>query len=131
MKLYRVLAIDDWVTTGLERSKWGSIVQIMSPPKIKTRLFKEGRILNNLFMKHGLSKLGAYTLTSRVGTRNSVPNTIRNLPSLSEVVVVNVNGTDLPIKMATPLAFELKLEWSVSANPWAFKSELVFISAKK
>ena len=87
MKLQKALAISDWVKPGLERSNWGLIAQFMSPPKIKRLSLRESRFSNNLFIKPGLSKFGAHTLTNRIGTLNRVPKTQVN--QVSAVFVRN------------------------------------------
>lgn len=74
----------------------------MSPPKTKKRLFRDGRFSNNLFMKPGLSKFGAYILTNKTGTLERVAEIIRHLPSLSEIKLVRENEADLPIKKKQP-----------------------------
>ena len=115
MKSERDRDINDGVRVrGLERSKLGSITQFMSPPIIRRLLFSEGRHSKSLFIKCGSSKLGAYMLSNKMGTWNSVPVTIKYLPFLSDITLEGENWIDLPIKIATPLALELKSEWNTS-----------------
>ena len=111
IKSERVLDIAEGVKLrGLDRSRFGAMTRFVSPPNIKYALFNEGSRSNSLFMKEGLSKLGAYILTNRIGMWHIEPRTITYLPSLSEITLVDLNWIDFRINMATPLALELKLE---------------------
>ena len=102
---------EGWASLGLEWSNLGLITQFKSPPKINRCVFKAGRLLSNLFAKPASSKLGAYTLTSKTGVCCMVLVTIKYLPLGSEIELVGMNCVRLWINMATPLAFELKVEW--------------------
>ena len=53
---------------------------------------------------------------NKMGTWNSVPVTIKYLPFLSDITLEAENWIVLPIKIATLLALELKLEWNTSGT---------------
>ena len=95
---------------GLERSKWGSITQLRSPPNIREWVSISGREDIKLFAKVVSSQLGAYMFTKSTGMWNRTPETITYLPLESEMTFECLKAMFLLISMETPLALLLKFE---------------------
>lgn len=92
----------------LERSKFGSITQFKSPPKIRWCKFMLGRMEMSLFIKLASAQLGAYTQERITYVLKREP--LSDKSALSDIDSLRINCIFLWINIAVPLAI-FSLVW--------------------